>query len=226
MVSEWGTLYVAHSQMVSEGDWRACQFLDPALFEAALMIEQARETVPLGTRYKLGPAGRRIRDIRENVKRGGSKGCKKETRESAHRRRERRGPQGRPPAGVRVGNDAMAGAGVGQGDWMALAQNRAPEHGDVVAAQIDGAVEVRRFVHTHARDVLEAEPGNWTSEKPRRVWADAENVTMLGVEIASTVTAEGRKRRERKMERALKRRAEGWNAENERPPGSGRNRKA
>ena len=70
---------------------------------------------------------------------------------------------------------------------------------------IDGTVEIRRFVQTHAKAVLEPKPAEWTSQRPRRVWAEGESVTMLGVEIASTTTAEGRKGRERKTARALKR---------------------
>ena len=54
-----------------------------------------------------------------------------------------------------------------------------------------------------------------TSVKPRgsgkswQIRADADNVTMLGVEIASMTTAKGRKRHEREMARSLKRRGRG-----------------
>ena len=99
----------------------------------------------------------------------------------------------------------MVGAGVGRGDLVAIAQNREPEHGDLVAAQIDDAVEVRRFVRTHEGDMLE--PEKWVGHKGKRVQANAENVTLLGVEIASMVTAECRKQRER--ERIRERRGRG-----------------
>ena len=98
----------------------------------------------------------------------------------------------------------MVGAGVGRGDLVAISQNREPEHGDLVAAQIDDAVEVRRFVRTHEGDMLEPEPEKWVGRKGKRVHADAENVTMLGVEIASMVTAERRKQRERERMRERK----------------------
>ena len=112
----------------------------------------------------------------------------------------------RPDLFVRVGNDAMTGAGVGQGDWMALVQNRAPEHGDLVAAEIGGNVEVRRFVQTHAGDMLGSEPERWTGYESSWVRANAENVTVLGVEIASTTTAKGRRRREQRKAQAMMRR--------------------
>ena len=84
---------------------------------------------------------------------------------------------------------------------MAIAQNREPEHGDLVAAQIDDAVEMRRFVRTHEGDMLEAEPERWVRPKGKRVEADADNVRMLGVEIACMVTAQRRKQRERERMR-------------------------
>ena len=111
-----------------------------------------------------------------------------------------------PDLFVRVGNDTMVGAGLGRGDLVAIAQNRQPEPGDFVAAQIDDAVEMRRFVRTHEGDMLELErePEKWVNRKGERVRADAKNVTMLGVEIASMVTAEGRKQREREKMRERK----------------------
>ena len=112
-----------------------------------------------------------------------------------------------PDLFVRVGNDTMVGAGLGRGDLVAITQNRQPEPGDFVAAQIDDAVEMRRFVRTHEGDMLEPEPEKWVGHKGKRVHADAENVTMLGVEIASMVTAECRKQRER--ERIRERRGRG-----------------
>ena len=115
-----------------------------------------------------------------------------------------------PDLFVRVGNDTMAGAGVRRGDLVALAQSREPEHGDLVAAQIDDAVEIRQFVRTHGGDMLEADPEKWGSGKSWQIRADADNVTILGVEIASMTTAEGRKRHEREMAaRSLKRRGRG-----------------
>ena len=114
-----------------------------------------------------------------------------------------------PDLFVRVGNNTMGGAGVYRGYLMAIAQNREPEHGDLVAAQIDDVVEVRRFVRSSAGDMLEAEPEpeKWVVHKGKRVQADAENVTMLGVEIACMVTAQHGKQRER--ERIRERRGRG-----------------
>ena len=110
---------------------------------------------------------------------------------------------------VRVGNDTMAGAGVRRSDLVALAQSREPEHGDLVAAQIDNAVEIRRFARTHGDDMLETNPEKWGSGKSWQIRADGDHVTILGVEIASTTTAEGRKRHEREMARSLKRKGQG-----------------
>ena len=99
----------------------------------------------------------------------------------------------------------MAGAGVFEGDVVAIKRNHAPEHGDLVAARIDDAVELRRFRSAGDGSVLAPEPGRRTTgTTPRRVRADADNVTMIGVEIASTTTARSRKRREREMVRARK----------------------
>ena len=110
-----------------------------------------------------------------------------------------------PELFVRVGNDAMAGAGVRRGDLVAITQSREPKHGELVAAQIGDAIEMRRFERTHGVDMLETEPEKWGSGKSWQIRADADNVTMLGVEIASMTTAEGRKRHEREMVRARKR---------------------
>ena len=112
-----------------------------------------------------------------------------------------------PDLFVGVGNDTMVGAGVGRGDLVAITQNREPEHGDLVAAQIDDVVEVRRFVRTHEGNMLEAQPEKWVGRNGKRVEADAGNVRMLGVEIASMMTADGRKQRER--ERIRERRGRG-----------------
>ena len=59
---EWGTLYEQPAVRVREGDWRPCQFLDPELVTAALLLEQRDGVLPLERRYRLGPAGQRIRD--------------------------------------------------------------------------------------------------------------------------------------------------------------------
>ena len=110
---------------------------------------------------------------------------------------------------VRAGNDSMARAGVRRGDLVALTQNREPEQGDLVAVQIDGQVEIRRFVHTHTGDRLEPEPEGWADGSTTPVWTNAKNVRMLGVEIASTVSAESRKNRERERTRARRERGRG-----------------
>ena len=109
-----------------------------------------------------------------------------------------------PDRFVRVGNDTMAGAGVGRGDLVAITQSREPEHGDLVAAQIDDVVEVRRFVRSDQGDMLEAEPEKWVGRKGKRVEAHADNVRMLGVEIACMVTAQHRKQREQERIRERK----------------------
>ncbi len=44
------------------GDWRPCQFLDPALTEAAIRLEKTDGLIELAVRYQLGPAGQRIHD--------------------------------------------------------------------------------------------------------------------------------------------------------------------
>ena len=110
---------------------------------------------------------------------------------------------------VWVGNDAMAGIGIGRGDCVALAPDYTPDHGDVVAAEIDGRVEVRRFVHTQTGNMLATEPEKWTGEETTWTRAEADNVTILGVELACVTMPEGRKRREREMAQALKRRGRG-----------------
>ena len=59
---KWFTLYEQPESRIREGDWRPCQFLDPELVEAAMLIEQREGLLPLKNRYRLGPSGRRIRD--------------------------------------------------------------------------------------------------------------------------------------------------------------------
>ena len=114
-----------------------------------------------------------------------------------------------PDLFVRIGNDTMAGAGVRRGDLVAIAQSREPEQGDLVAAQIDETVEMRRFARRLGGAVLEAEPEKWGSGRSWRISANADNVTVLGVEIASMTTAEGRKRHEREMAQSFRRRGQG-----------------
>lgn len=58
----WFTVYEQPETLIRKGDWRPCQFLDPELITAAMQLEQHRSLILLGTRYRLGPAGRRIRD--------------------------------------------------------------------------------------------------------------------------------------------------------------------
>ncbi len=59
---KWLTVYEQSEKRIRAGDWRPCQFLDPQLVGAAMRLEQQKALVPLGSRYKIGPAGRRIRD--------------------------------------------------------------------------------------------------------------------------------------------------------------------
>ena len=59
---KWIAVYEHPEPRVREGDWRPCQFLDPELVAAAMRLEREQGFAPLGDRYLLGPAGRRIRD--------------------------------------------------------------------------------------------------------------------------------------------------------------------
>lgn len=59
---KWITVYEQPEVRIREGNWRPCQFLDPVLVDAAMQLENEDGLVPLGQRYMLGPAGRRIRD--------------------------------------------------------------------------------------------------------------------------------------------------------------------
>ena len=115
----------------------------------------------------------------------------------------------RPTSSSAPETTAWRERGVRRGDLVALTQNREPEQGDLVAVQIDGQVEIRRFVHTHTGDRLEPEPEGWADGSTTPVWTNAKNVRMLGVEIASTVSAESRKNRERERTRARRERGRG-----------------
>ena len=114
-----------------------------------------------------------------------------------------------PDLFVRAGNDSMARAGVRRGDLVALTKAREPEQGDLVAAEIEGRVEIRRFIRTETGDRLEPEPETGAAGNTTGVWTDAKEVRMLGVEIASTVSAENRKYRERERGRARRERGRG-----------------
>ena len=59
---EWFTVYEQTETQIRAGDWRPCQFLDPELVSAAMHLEDEKKLVPLGSQYRLGPAGQRIRD--------------------------------------------------------------------------------------------------------------------------------------------------------------------
>lgn len=59
---KWITVYEQPEARTREGDWRPCQFLDPELVRAAMRLEREEGLVPLQDRYRLGPAGQRIRD--------------------------------------------------------------------------------------------------------------------------------------------------------------------
>ena len=62
VVEKWLTVYEQPEARIRDGDWRPCQFLDPELVSAAMRLEREKRLVPLRDRYRLGPAGRRIRD--------------------------------------------------------------------------------------------------------------------------------------------------------------------
>ena len=59
---KWITVYEQPEARMREGDWRPCQFLDPELVRAAMRLEREEDLVSLQGRYRLGPAGQRIRD--------------------------------------------------------------------------------------------------------------------------------------------------------------------
>ncbi len=59
---KWFTVYEQPEKLIRAGDWRPCQFLDPELVDAAMRLEKEKGLVPLESRYRLGPAGQRIRD--------------------------------------------------------------------------------------------------------------------------------------------------------------------
>ncbi len=61
-LSSWFTEYLQPKKRVRDGDWRPCQFLDSELVRAAMRLEKQWGLVPLGDRYRLGPAGQRIHD--------------------------------------------------------------------------------------------------------------------------------------------------------------------
>lgn len=104
-----------------------------------------------------------------------------------------------PELFVRAANDSMSGAGVCKGDLIAITRSREPEDGELVAARIDGTVELRRFRRTANGDMLQPEPAMWAATEQAGRRADAGNVKLLGVEIASMKTAESRGRDEREM---------------------------
>ena len=58
----WFTTFEQPEELVREGDWRPCQFLDPELVRASLQFDQEEGLVSLRDRYQLGPSGQRIRD--------------------------------------------------------------------------------------------------------------------------------------------------------------------
>ena len=86
--------------------------------------------------------------------------------------------------------------------------------GDLVAMQIDEKVEMRRFVRTNEGEMLQTEAEKWVGERPRRVRAGADNVSVVGVEIASMTTHGSRKRLDRERKRARRQNA-GVNAGSE-----------
>ena len=118
-----------------------------------------------------------------------------------------------PDLFVRAGNDSMARAGVRRGDLVALTKGRDPEQGDLVAAEIEGRVEIRRFMRTETGDRLEPEAEGWADGSTPPVWTNAKNVRMLGVEIASTVSAESRKAANGSERERAEREAKGSNGD-------------
>ena len=59
---QWVASYYQHAEnQIKAGEWRPCQWLDMALYEAAIEVERSPETVALSKNYKLGPPGQTIR---------------------------------------------------------------------------------------------------------------------------------------------------------------------
>ena len=59
---QWITAHEQPEARIRAGDWRPCQFFDSELVSAAMRLEREKRLVPLRDRYRLGPAGQRIRD--------------------------------------------------------------------------------------------------------------------------------------------------------------------
>ncbi len=71
-VDEVGTLCKWPADRVRAGDWSPVQWFDPRLAEAATGLRAASGLCRLDVLYKMGPAGRRIRDAFERVTDGSS----------------------------------------------------------------------------------------------------------------------------------------------------------
>lgn len=57
---------------------------------------------------------------------------------------------------VRVGSDAMSGAGIRPGDLVIVERGRKPQDGDIVIAQADGEWMMRFYVRRAGRAALES----------------------------------------------------------------------
>ena len=64
---KWTSVFAQPEGQMLAGDWRPCQFLDPELISAAMLLEGKAGLVPMGRRHPIGPAGQRIRDAFQRV---------------------------------------------------------------------------------------------------------------------------------------------------------------
>lgn len=58
---------------------------------------------------------------------------------------------------VRVTGESMIDAGIQPGDVLSVRQTDAAKHGDIVVADVDGGVTVKRFVEDNGRPYLKSE---------------------------------------------------------------------
>lgn len=62
---EWGSIVSWPSERVGAGDWSPVQWLDAGLAREIMRLESSSLLEPVGRRYEIGPAGRRIYDAYE-----------------------------------------------------------------------------------------------------------------------------------------------------------------
>lgn len=69
---------------------------------------------------------------------------------------------------LRVRGDSMVGAHIVDGDVVILEQSKDVQHGDIVAALIDGETTLKRYVVDHGRPYLKAENARYPDLIPAR----------------------------------------------------------